>query len=627
MGKYAVWPVQLLLLVLLTFPEAIKSFYIPGMLPTDYPQGAELEIRANKLTSSKSNIPYDFYFLPYCDPPEQQEKKLNLGQMLLGEHSKLSPFKANMLVPENCRLACKKTLDAKDVSKLKSLIRREYRARLNLDNMPLIVKRQTQLDSEEEYYQLGAPIGYSANEKSYVYNHLHFKILYHKPEKRGSEEYHRVVGFEVQPFSLAHIGEPGDESFCTAAAEPQEVIEGQVVHITFDIEFEESPVRWATRWDPLLKATDEQKEIQWFSIINSLLTTLFLTAMVGMIMLRTIRKDLVRYSQLEDEEDIQEETGWKLIHGDVFRSPPYLSLFCVLVGTGAHVLSVACITLFFALIGFLSPANRGGLLSAMISLWILTSTIGGYTSARLYKSLGGMFWKRVTLGTALLFPGLIFSIFFCVNLLMWMSQSNDVVPLSTLLVVLFLWFGLSVPLIFLGSFFGRRRASYEFPVRVNQIPRKIPPQPWYNHPILSLFVGGILPFGSVFIQLVFILGSLWQNEIYYMFGFLSIVFVVLVITCAEISIVLCYLKLCSEDYRWWFYSFFSVGTSGIYVFLYSLFYLMTQPDFNGVDLVSTIIFVSYMFVISLAFMLLTGYVGFVSCFWFTKKIYSSIRID
>ena len=35
--------------------------------------------------------------------------------------------------------------------------------------------------------------------------------------------------------------------------------------------------------------------------------------------------------------DDQEETGWKYIHGDVFRFPPYRSLFCAFVGTGFQV--------------------------------------------------------------------------------------------------------------------------------------------------------------------------------------------------------------------------------------------------------------------------------------------------
>ena len=49
----------------------------------------------------------------------------------------------------------------------------------------------------------------------------------------------------------------------------------------------------------------------------------------------------------------------------------------------------------------------------------------------------------------------------------------------------------------------------EQPVKTNQIPREIPDQSIMSHPIPSALMGGILPFGSVFIQLFFIINSIW----------------------------------------------------------------------------------------------------------------------
>jgi transmembrane 9 superfamily protein 2/4 len=83
------------------------------------------------------------------------------------------------------------------------------------------------------------------------------------------------------------------------------------------------------------------------------------------------------------------------------------------------------------------------------------------------------------------------------------------------------------------------------PVRTNKIPRQVPEQPWYMHPAFSILIGGILPFGAVFIELFFILTSMWMHQFYYLFGFLALVFVILIITCAEITIVLAYFQLCS----------------------------------------------------------------------------------
>lgn len=88
--------------------------------------------------------------------------------------------------------------------------------------------------------------------------------------------------------------------------------------------------------------------------------------------------------------------------------------------------------------------------------------------------------------------------------------------------------------------------AVQHPVRTNQIPRQIPEQVWYMHPIISVMMGGILPFGAVFIELLFIFSAIWGHRVYYIFGFLFMVFVILVLTCAEITIIMIYFQLCSE---------------------------------------------------------------------------------
>ena len=126
---------------------------------------------------------------------------------------------------------------------------------------------------------------------------------------------------------------------------------------------------------------------------------------------------------------------------------------------------------------------------------------------------------------------------------------------------------------------GAPTQKLEFPVRTNMIPRQIPDQSWYMQSLFSVLIGGILPFGAVFIELFFILSSVWLNQVrhahpwrrlhqfgpipaygvsgwraqfYYVFGFLALVVLILVVTCSEISIVLVYFQLCSEvrDRRW-----------------------------------------------------------------------------
>merc|ERR1719229_991333 len=98
----------------------------------------------------------------------------------------------------------------------------------------------------------------------------------------------------------------------------------------------------------------------------------------------------------------------------------------------------------------------------------------------------------------------------------------------------------------------------------------------FQKPVFTCMVGGILPFGAAFTELFFIMSSLWQHQFYYLFGFLALVLVILIVTCAEISIALTYFQLTSEDYNWWWRSFLSSGSSALYVFMYGILYFESR---------------------------------------------------
>ena len=48
-------------------------------------------------------------------------------------------------------------------------------------------------------------------------------------------------------------------------------------------------------------------------------------------------RDIAKYNTDEDMEESIEETGWKLVHGDVFRPPQYTRLFVAILGSGVQV--------------------------------------------------------------------------------------------------------------------------------------------------------------------------------------------------------------------------------------------------------------------------------------------------
>jgi len=273
----------------------------------------------------------------------------------------------------------------------------------------------------------------------------------------------------------------------------------------------------------------------------------------------------------------------------------------------------------------MSPANRGTLLTSLCLLFVFMGSFAGYFSARVYKLFHGKEWKRNTLLAALFYPTVMGVVFLGINFFVWYVGSSTSTPFGTMVSLLMLWLGVSAPLVFIGSYFGFKKEIIEVPVRTNQIARVIPEQVWYTNPTFSVALGGILPFGAVCIELFFIMSAMWLHQYYFVFGFLFIVLIILVATCAEITIVMCYFQLCNEDYRWWWRSYLSAGSSGGYLFIYSIWYFVSKLDIKG--FVPTVLYFSYMWMISFTFFLVTGSVGFISCLWFVRKIYGAIKVD
>jgi len=515
----------------------------------------------------------------------------------------------------------------------------DYKAQWIVDNLPAATKEYDPNNPGVIFFGRGFKIGFrddsGADVAYYIYNHVRIKIMHTQPNEDGE---HLIVGFEVEPFSKRHTWNVFEEfsenvqlDSCNAnnpiAMDDRDFqrIDEEIV-FTYDVVWMESDVNWANRWDMYLTGNNPDQQIHWFSIINSLMIVIFLTAMVAMIMLRTLHRDISKYNELQTAEEVHEESGWKLVHADVFRPPEYSPmLFAVFAGTGVHVISIVVLTMAFALLGFLSPANRGGLMTSVLMLFVFLGSFAGYFSASLYKTFGGKDWKKNTLLTAMLLPGTCFSMFFVLNLFIWKDGSSAAVPFTTLVSLVVLWFGVSMPLVFVGSYFGFKREPYEYPVRTHLIARQIPEQVWYMNPWFTPIVGGVLPFGAVFIELFFILSAVWLHQIYYLFGFLAIVLAILAVTCAEVTIVMCYFQLCSEDYRWWWRSFLTSGSSALYLYIYSGVYFFTKLDITFY--ISTMVYFGYMFLIAVGFFFMTGAFGFYACFWFTRTIYGAVKVD
>lgn len=589
-------------------------------------------------------MPYDYYSLPYCRPKKFTYEAENFGELLAGDRIENSVYTLEAKVPEGCQIACTVKLTNSDREAFIRAIEEDYRVHWIVDNLPVGTYTNDPV-TREPVYTRGFPVGFKTGSgkknKHYLYNHIRIVISYHDASGTSSEEGSHIVGFRVEPMSIHHLWEGGGDvvpgvtvlSTCNAMNQAvndpttyMSVDKADAVVFTYDVKWEKSTIEWSNRWDLYVSASPQTDRAHWFSISNSIMVVLFLTVLIALILIRALRRDIAKYNNPNAIEEAKEESGWKLVHGDVFRPPAtFPMLFSVLVGTGTQLFFMALSLLTFALFGLLSPDSRGSIIMALILLFVFMGAFAGYFSSLTYKMFRGADWKANTVLTAVLYPGLLAVITAVINVILRFEGSSGAAPFSTLFTLLFLWFCVSVPLVFLGSYFGYKRESFTFPVRTNQIPRAIPRQEWYLSTPLTCLFGGILPFGAVSVELYFIMSALWLHQIYYIFGFLFLVMLVLVITCAEVAILICYFQLCNEDYRWWWRSFLAPGACAGYMFLYALWYNLTELEIT--EFVPLLLYFGYMGIICLTAFLVTGTIGYFSCLWFNCQIYGSIKVD
>jgi transmembrane 9 superfamily member 2/4 len=79
------------------------SAYLPGVGPRRYKQRQPLELELNELTSMRTQVPYDFYSLPFCPLAHHKHKRESLGEQLEGEVAEESAFKLEVNVQVRTR--------------------------------------------------------------------------------------------------------------------------------------------------------------------------------------------------------------------------------------------------------------------------------------------------------------------------------------------------------------------------------------------------------------------------------------------------------------------------------------------------------------------------------------------
>jgi len=451
-------------------------------------------------------------------------------------------------------------------------------------------------------------MGEMGSSNTYLFPHLHFSIGYNE-DKIVSAKVTTDMERRVDITNIDEITE---------------------VQFSYSVDWIEDTLEWKNR---MSRYADSRFlpgafEIHWLSVVNSIVLVLLLTAFLTIILLRVLKNDFSRYMELDDDSLEEEESGWKLIHGDVFRFPEHSIFFCAAVGTGNHLILMTFFHLCLSLTGIISTTRRGSIMAGVVVLYGLCSVLGGFTSVKLYRRMNGKDWVRCIITTALLFPIPVFSVFMWVNSLALFHGSTSALPVTAILTVTALYVFLCFPLTLFGGVLAKNYASADFeaPTRTTKVAREIPTEiPWYRGRSFQVIIAGFLPFSAIYIELHYIFASIWGHQIYTLVGILLIAFVLLIIVTSFITVALLYFQLAREDHRWWWTSYVNGGMTGIFIYIYSFYYYFHRSGMRG--MLQGSFYFGYMAVISFGFFLMLGSAGFQLSLIFVKYIYSRIKCD
>ena len=625
---------------------SISCAYLPGIAMHTYAKNELMPVKVNSLTSESTFLPQSYDSFKSCPlnlTTSSQSYRENLGELLWGDKILNSNYIVRMGSEVKCRKICTATYTKSELKRLEDLIRENYQVNLILDNLPITQYINTGNFIPSVYK--GFPLGFQVSNQSsrfVVFNHVHFDIHINNAtvqyeyigNKLKRKEGYNVVGFYVA-FNSVKASKYKD---CNGHTYPMRENSAMPVyryyndtvattrdkHITWSYSYAftyRQDVSWGSRWDAYLNTGSKNtaKEVLHLSLVTLVMVFLFVTCMS--ILGKFISKDLARYRLPSAESD---ETGWKLIYGDVFRCPSHSRALANLVGAGAQLGCMALCVLLLGCMGILAPSQRGKLLVSALFFLVVSNTLGGFITGLFLKYFGKNTWRNAFLASLTL-PAVMFLVYSVVQLVEKYSNATTAIPLPLFLFIFLFWAMSQAIFTVSGASIAYKSATIVVPCCINKLPRAVPKRAWYSNPYIVATLFGCVPFSICITELTYIYTSLWKSHVFCLFGFFLATWALLTLGTAMNSLVFVYIQLNEGNHRWWWPCFLSGASVAVYTFLFSLSYLRNTMHISLLG--SVVIYTAYTSLISVCLGLYCGAVSLIACFAFIKFLYGAIQLD
>ena len=631
-----------LLIIFLYYIILIQSQ--PIKFKHSFKQGEKINLISGTVNSFRTQIPYDLYYLDICPPEDILLINNNLGERLLSGKSYQTGYE--LLINENkiCKILCKKRISKTAFKRINNLITKEYFVNYFLDYLPAgLSKTYSNISTKKIKYNTGIPLGFIENNHTFINNYykinvqlnkINISIVQNKTYRDQDEDEipiinitgYDIIGFDIEPFSI----KINDSNKCNinklinneGEYEHQELIIGDEIIIRYDTFYYFTDTLYEERFNKYFYG---DKFIHTYSAYVSGIIIFVLIIILIYIYWHSIKTETEIHNEKVTSDDFINEYGWRNIAFDVFRRPYRGDILAAFIGTGIQLLVMVLYSLLFVSLGIIHPKSGGSYFTLLVMVYIFLSLLSGYFSSRFYKMVHGLNWLKVCVITSLLFPSIFLILISFTNFLYYLEYSTTYVQFKNFYSLIALWTVGTVPLIFLGTMIGLTQKRVQFPCDVNPVPGIISKSdyPWYLRIRYGWILTGFPPFFAVFVELFYIMDSMWKQDFYALSKYLLISIIILIIISSLIGILFTYLNLCKGDYRWWWKSFLVSASPSVYIIIFSLFYLF-KMKFK--QFISVLIYLNFMTLFSIIIAFICGSSGFYLTFMFVTKIYSKIKL-
>ncbi|KAA8532395.1 hypothetical protein F0562_032436 [Nyssa sinensis] len=378
-----------------------------------YKAGDPVPLYANKVGPFQNpSETYSYFDLPYCSPVHVKKKKETLGEVLNGDRLISAPYKLDFLLEKESEVVCRKKLTKEEVSQFRTAVAKDYYFQMYYDDLPLwcFIGRVDRHGIAEQ-----------TDYKYLLFTHVHFEIFYNTD---------RVIQINARtPQYVVNLTEEKEMD----------------VDFMYTVTWRKTNTPFEKRMEMYSQSSllPHHLETHWFSVINSCATVLILIVCLVTFYMRVLRKDILEYTHDKELAYSQEETGWKNIHGDVFRYPKHKSLFAAALGSGTQLFILTISILILGVFGVFYPYNRGALLTAMVVIYTMTSGIAGYSAVSFYCQLEGTNWDAFFVGLCSLRSASLILLLLCIEQLQhchWVQLCVWGHRIYTIYVILFIVF-------------------------------------------------------------------------------------------------------------------------------------------------------------------------------------------